>query len=109
MRHGRSRISLDPLADSEETVQRIRKAKLVIADAMHAAIVADALRVPWIPVAISPQSNSFKWLDWALSLNLPYNPTTLPASTLLESVRNNSLGFYELQIFSQRSNPVARD
>lgn len=85
---------LDPLADSKETVQRIRRAKLVIADAMHAAIVADAFRVPWIPVVLSPQSNSFKWLDWTMSLNLPYHPVALPASTLLEFVRNKSLPFY---------------
>jgi len=85
---------LDPLADSEETVQRIRKAKLVIADAMHAAIVADALRVPWIPVALSPQSNTFKWLDWTLSLDLTYLPTLIPASTLIEWLRNQSLRFY---------------
>jgi succinoglycan biosynthesis protein ExoV len=82
---------LDPLADSEQTVQRIRKARLVIADAMHAAIVADALRVPWIPVALSPQHNAFKWLDWTMSLNLPYEPATLPPSTLLEAVRHRSL------------------
>jgi succinoglycan biosynthesis protein ExoV len=85
---------LDPLADSEETVQRIRRTKLVIADAMHAAIVADALRVPWIPVTLSPQSNTFKWLDWTLSLDLAYRPTAIPPSTLLESVRNQSLRFY---------------
>lgn len=90
---------LDPLADSEKTVQRIRKARLVIADAMHAAIVADALRVPWIPVVLSPQSNSFKWLDWTLSLNLPYHPAILPASTLLESLRNHSLRFYGPRFF----------
>ena len=65
---------LDPFVDSEATVQRIRKAKLVIADAMHAAIVADTLRVPWIPVSLSPQSNTFKWLDWTLSLGLPLQP-----------------------------------
>jgi len=85
---------LDPLADSEETVQRIRRSKLVIADAMHAAIVADALRVPWIPVTLSPQSNTFKWLDWTLSLDLAYRPTSIPPSTLLESLRNQSLCFY---------------
>lgn len=85
---------LDPLADSELTVQRIRRAKLVIADAMHAAIVADALRVPWIPVALSRQSNTFKWLDWTLSLNLPYLPTRIPPSTLMEWLRNQSLRFY---------------
>ena len=96
---------LDPFANSEETVQRIRKASLVIADAMHAAIVADALRVPWIPVVLSPQSNSFKWLDWTLSLNLPYRPVTLPASTLLEFVRNQSFRFYGKAFFLKNQTP----
>jgi succinoglycan biosynthesis protein ExoV len=96
---------LDPLADSEQTVQRIRKAKLVIADAMHAAIVADALRVPWIPVVLGPQNNTFKWLDWTLSLNLPYNPVKLPASTLLESVRNRTLRFYGPAFFFEDRRP----
>jgi succinoglycan biosynthesis protein ExoV len=96
---------LDPFADSELTVQRIRKAKLVIADAMHAAIVADALRVPWIPVSLSPQSNTFKWLDWTLSLGLPYNPTSLPASTLLESVRCESFRFYAEKHFLESRDP----
>jgi succinoglycan biosynthesis protein ExoV len=98
---------LDPLANSEETVQRIRKAKLVIADAMHAAIVADALRVPWIPVALSPQSNTFKWLDWTLSLDLPYHPTVIPASTLIEWVRNQSLRFYGPTYFVADRKPAS--
>jgi succinoglycan biosynthesis protein ExoV len=85
---------LDPREDSERTVQRIRKAKLVIADAMHAAIVADSLRVPWIPVVTSPQSSTFKWLDWTLSLEVPYRPISLPASTWLEACRRNSFRFY---------------
>jgi succinoglycan biosynthesis protein ExoV len=97
---------LDPFAHSEQTVQRIRKAKLVIADAMHAAIVADTLRVPWIPVSLSPQSNTFKWLDWTLSLGLPYNPTSLPASTLLESVRCKSFRFYAERHFLENSDPT---
>jgi succinoglycan biosynthesis protein ExoV len=96
---------LDPFADSEETVQRIRKASLVIAGAMHAAIVADALRVPWIAVALSPQSNSFKWLDWTLSLNLPYRPVTVPASTLLEFLRNQSFRFYGEAFFLKNPTP----
>jgi succinoglycan biosynthesis protein ExoV len=90
---------LDPRDRSEQTVHRIRKAKLVIADAMHAAIVADTLRVPWIPVVLSPQSNSFKWLDWTLSLDLPYKPVRVSASTLLEAIRNCSLRFWGKRFF----------
>lgn len=90
---------LDPLADSKDTVQRIRNARLVIADAMHAAIVADALRVPWMPVVISPQANTFKWLDWTMSLNLSYKPARLPASTLLEALRNSSFPLWGNKLF----------
>jgi succinoglycan biosynthesis protein ExoV len=96
---------LDPLANSEETVQRIRGSRLVIADAMHAAIVADALRVPWIPVALSPQSNTFKWLDWTLSLGLPYDPALIAPSTLLESIRCRSLRFYGEKHFLENRAP----
>jgi succinoglycan biosynthesis protein ExoV len=82
---------LSPHDDSKSTVQRLRSAKLVIADAMHAAIVADTLRVPWVPVQTSSEINSFKWLDWTRSLDLPYRATRLPSSSALEAMRNVSL------------------
>jgi succinoglycan biosynthesis protein ExoV len=37
---------------------------------MHAAIIADAFRVPWIPLALSPDFSYFKWNDWAKSLEV---------------------------------------
>ena len=67
------------LCDSRRVVERIRRAKLVLADSMHAAIVADALRVPWVPLVSSPRINTFKWLDWTLSMAVPYEPVGLPA------------------------------
>jgi succinoglycan biosynthesis protein ExoV len=70
---------VDPRQCAHRVIEHIRRARLVIADSMHAAIIADTLRVPWLPVASSPRINSFKWLDWTLSLNLPYDPVTLPA------------------------------
>lgn len=75
---------IDPRLESRRTVERLRRAKLVLAEAMHAAVVADALRVPWIPIVTSPEINSFKWLDWTQSLALPYEPSVLPASSLRE-------------------------
>ena len=39
---------------------------------MHGAIVADTLRVPWIPVRTNPKILPFKWLDWCQSVKLPY-------------------------------------
>ncbi|MEG8016114.1 polysaccharide pyruvyl transferase family protein [Sphingomonas sp. 22R3R2A-7] len=69
---------VDPRGDSHQVIGRIREAKLVIADSMHAAIIADTLRVPWIPVASSNQISTFKWLDWSMSLQVPYEPQRLP-------------------------------
>ena len=37
---------------------------------MHAAILADAFRVPWIPVSISGTFNGAKWQDWGQSLGM---------------------------------------
>ena len=61
---------VDPLAPIEEVMAAISGADLVIAEAMHAAITADAYRVPWVPVATSARINKFKWSDWAGTLNM---------------------------------------
>ena len=50
--------------------------------------IADAFRVPWIPIALSREVSPFKWVDWAASLDLPYRPVCLPASNRIESLRN---------------------
>lgn len=59
-----------PQDDAVSVINRIREARLVIAESMHGAIIADAFRVPWIPVAISHHFNSFKWQDWADSMEV---------------------------------------
>ncbi len=56
--------------------QAIGASQLLITEAMHGAIVADTLRVPWIPVS-SHHINSFKWTDWCASLGLNYQPTRI--------------------------------
>lgn len=83
---------LDPRADARQTLERLRRARLVVADAMHAAIVADTVRVPWVPVATSMQINAFKWLDWTLSMELPYKPLKLRQSTRREALRSRFMG-----------------
>lgn len=86
---------LDPRGDSKTVVSRIRSSKLVIADSMHAAIVADTMRVPWVPVATSCASNTFKWLDWSMALGVAYRPTLLPAPTLALDYHNRIQGFVD--------------
>ncbi|WP_312513445.1 polysaccharide pyruvyl transferase family protein [Massilia sp.] len=77
---------IDPSDDARTTVEKIRGARLVIAEAMHAAIVADAFRVPWIPVSCYDHILDFKWRDWCESLQMDYRPTALP--TLWDMERN---------------------
>lgn len=70
---------IDPAADLNEAIFQIRRCRLFLAEAMHGAIVADAFRVPWIPVACYDHILDFKWQDWCLSLNLEYRPKTVPS------------------------------
>ncbi|HEU4800870.1 MAG TPA: hypothetical protein VFS94_09565 [Gemmatimonadales bacterium] len=72
-------VYLDPRAPVPRLLARMKRLKLVLAEAMHGAIVADALRVPWVPVRAYDHINSFKWHDWADSLELSYEPVDLPA------------------------------
>jgi succinoglycan biosynthesis protein ExoV len=67
------------------------RAKLVVTEAMHGAIVADAMRIPWIPVVMSPDISVFKWSDWTMSLNLPFRPTTIPGSSSRENRRHKAI------------------
>lgn len=69
---------LDPADDIHQTIHSMLRSELVIAEAMHAAIVADALRVPWIPVVAYDHILEFKWLDWCQTLDLDYSPIKLP-------------------------------
>jgi succinoglycan biosynthesis protein ExoV len=75
---------LDPRGDHFSVLKRIGSARLVLADAMHAAIIADSLRVPWIPLSSSAEINTFKWLDWTLSMGVPYLPVELPKLSILQ-------------------------
>lgn len=61
---------LDPRRDPLELISQIRAASLLVTEAMHGAIVADALRTPFIAVTPTHQSHRFKWEDWAQSVDL---------------------------------------
>lgn len=81
-------VYIDPQWPVAKTIESIGRARLLITEAMHGAIVADTLRVPWLPVVCSPSILPFKWVDWTESLDLDFRPVALPASSVWEALRN---------------------
>lgn len=90
---------VNPTLESKIVIQKIRHASLVLADAMHAAIISDAMRVPWVPLVTSGQINTFKWLDWTKTINLPYKPIVLGPSSFREFIRDKFLFVYGEKYF----------
>ena len=62
----------------DECLAQLRSCKRVITEAMHGAIVADAMRVPWTPVKFSPLFREDKWFDFAESMQLKLQFQVLP-------------------------------
>lgn len=68
---------IDPRSDIETVLHDIQSSKLILCEALHGAIVADALRIPWIPVK-AYNILEFKWQDWCQSIGLNYKPACFP-------------------------------
>jgi succinoglycan biosynthesis protein ExoV len=69
---------IDPRWDPMRVLDALRSTEVLLTEAMHGAIVADALRIPWVPIRTRPSVNSFKWDDWCQSMELSYAPVSLP-------------------------------
>lgn len=68
---------IDPRWQVDKVLENINNTEFLITEALHGAIVADALRIPWTAIKTTEQVYPFKWEDWCASLNLKYNPTHL--------------------------------
>jgi hypothetical protein len=64
---------VDPRWPVTSVIGAIAGATNVLTEALHGAVVADALRIPWVPV-YAQHGHLFKWLDWAASMELTYEP-----------------------------------
>ena len=61
---------VSPCGEARAVIEEIARAPLVLAESLHAAIIADAFRTPWIAVSVSNLINRDKWADWAASLGI---------------------------------------
>jgi len=69
---------INPRREVEQVLLEIQQTELLLTEAMHGAIVADALRVPWIPVRLYGNFLDFKWQDWSQSLGLRLSISDVP-------------------------------
>jgi succinoglycan biosynthesis protein ExoV len=77
---------INPCSPVETVLDEILASELLVTEAMHGAIVADALRVPWVPARPIQVQHRRKWFDWANALQLELQPMMLLPSNGLESV-----------------------
>ena len=68
---------IDPTGATEQVLSEIQQSDLVITEAMHGAIVADASRIPWVPAFTHQAILRYKWDDWAQSMDLKLDPKML--------------------------------
>ncbi len=80
-------VYVSPQQPVETILAAFARAKLVVTEAMHGAIVADTMRIPWIPVVVAPTVDEFKWRDWGQSVAVPFEPSVIPAGHSADRLR----------------------
>ncbi len=90
---------INPKDDVVSILEQIKSSELVICEAMHGAIVADALRVPWIPLEPVDIVNRRKWFDWSSALDLELKPFKHSYSSLPEKLYPFTKKHKEIKLF----------
>lgn len=81
----------------EDVIKTLKNTKLLLSSSLHAAVIADAMGVPWIPINYQPSYGKpapgmgmcyFKWKDWAYSLNVSDMQFSKPSNYVLRSITN---------------------
>ena len=85
---------IDPRKSPEIVMDELMDTEVLLAEAMHGGIIADAYRIPWIPVKTISTINEFKWADYCESVELNYVPNrtaSLYSFSFLKEVFGNKL------------------
>ena len=85
---------IDPRGDPLCIAAAIAGCHVLLSEALHGAIVADALGVPWVAIEPLAPIHRPKWQDWADSLDLSIRFQRLPPSSLLERARLSGVASY---------------
>ncbi len=82
---------IDPRGAVESILQHIARSGALLSETLHGAVVADALRIPWLPILTAEKNvtHAFKWYDWLSvfhtdSDRMDYHPVTLVNHSLDE-------------------------
>jgi len=99
---------IDPRWNIETILSLISRTEVLLAEAMHGAIAAEALRVLWIPIISTSRIFKFKWMDWCASLKLNYQPANIiPLVNYYEPNQEKFRGFFSY-MRSKTLNPVTK-
>lgn len=79
---------ISPFLSVDEFIHKVSECEIILAEAMHGAMCADILRIPFAPIKIHGEFNEFKWQDWASILDLNLNFGTLDNYRLILSKDN---------------------
>ncbi|OGB33429.1 MAG: hypothetical protein A3F78_22325 [Burkholderiales bacterium RIFCSPLOWO2_12_FULL_61_40] len=93
---------INPSRPPKEVIDAILASELVVTEAMHGAILADTLRVPWIPYLTTTGRHEFKWHDWCASLALSYDPFRLHPLYRKASLRTEFNQFIKQELNCQK-------
>ncbi|CCN69984.1 polysaccharide pyruvyl transferase family protein [Vibrio nigripulchritudo] len=83
---------LDPRRPVNELLEEMLSSELIISEAMHGVIVADALRIPWVARTPQDPNHRDKWFDWASVLDVDLQSFEIGPSNVMEKVSSLSWG-----------------
>lgn len=75
---------VDPRDPPLTVLNALLSCDLLLSEALHGVIVADALRIPWIAIRPRAPIHRAKWWDWSATMGLRPRFCPLPASTVTE-------------------------
>jgi len=100
---------IDPRHSVENVLEELLNCEFLVTEAMHGAIVGDALRIPWIAITPHEPTHREKWFDWAEALGLELHSHYLPPSTVGEikaKIRRKKL--LHLMVYVVYKSPFSR-